>query len=150
MDGFTRGDALPLTEIFNLDAFQSRPKVREYCWHVLGGEGPASQRQIAENVLRWFKENAQIIDSVYRSTHYSNHSKSKPRTFEPAFTFCERGHEEMTEEKTQMRELAHMFDSGVRDLRELDGFFFWKFYSMLIGLVQDGLSADIMLLERRR
>ena len=51
------------------------------------------QRQIAENVLRWFKENAQIIDSVYRSTHYSNHSKSKPRTFEPAFTFCERGHE---------------------------------------------------------
>ena len=41
-------DALPLTEILELNTFQNRPKLKEYCWHVLGAEGPVFQRRIAE------------------------------------------------------------------------------------------------------
>ena len=143
-------DALPLTEILELNTFQNRPKLKEYCWHVLGAEGPVFQRRIAGEVLNWFKENAQTIDFVYRSTHYANHTRSRELAFKSAFKFCARNENDMTKEKTQRKELTHMFDSGVRDLRELDNFFFWKFYTQLIGLARDGLSADIMLLERRR
>ena len=141
-------DALPLTEILELNTFQNRPKLKEYCWHVLGAEGPVFQRRIAGEVLNWFKENAQTIDFVYRSTHYANHTRSRELAFKSAFKFCARNENDMTKEKTQRKELTHMFDSGVRDLRELDNFFFWKFYTQLIGLARtDCLQTSCCLNE---
>ena len=119
--------------------------------HVFGEGGPAYHRDRAENVLKWFRSHAETIDCVYKSTHYASHSKmgKDGESFEFAFSFSRPAKDGVSDEEAQIEELVHLYAAGVDDLEELDLYFFWKFYSMLLKVVEKPLGADILLLERR-
>ena len=150
LNGTIQHDTPALHEILRGDVFQDRA-IRGYCMHVFGEGGPVHHRDRAENVLKWFRSHAEAIDCVYKSTHYASHSKmgKDGESFEFAFSFSRPAKDGVSDEEAQIEELVHLYAAGVDDLEELDLYFFWKFYSMLLQLVEQPLGADILLLERR-
>ena len=149
LNGTIQHNTPALHEILTGDVFPDSA-LREYCMRIFGEGGPSHHRDRAENVLKWFRSHAKTIDRVYKSTHYTLHSKLENDSFEGAFSFSRPAKNEVSEEEAQVEELVHLYKSGANDLEELDLYFFWKFYSMLLQLVEKPLGADILLLERRR